>query len=94
MKYGPSPVVKNTHKPVWDYEFPRPIRWKAGDPIVIRILDYDWSSSGSGVFKFTSPAGDKLAMTMLSGTVRPSKGGPTTLVFASDFRVPTLPRPE
>ena len=94
VKYGPSPVVKNTHKPVWDYEFPRPIRWKAGDPIVIRILDYDWSSSGSGVFKFTSPAGDKLAMTMLSGTVRPFKGGPTTLVFASDFRVPTLPRPE
>ena len=41
--YGPSPVVRNTHRPIWDYTFPRPIRWKLGDPVIIRIIDYDWS---------------------------------------------------
>jgi hypothetical protein len=33
-------------------------------------------------------------MRMLSGTIRPSKGGATTLVFASDFAIPTLSKPE
>ena len=43
--YGPSPVVRNTHRPIWDYTFPRPIRWKLGDPVTIRIIDYDWSDN-------------------------------------------------
>jgi GTPase SAR1 family protein len=96
VRYGPSPVAPNSRRPIWDYEFPRPIRWKYGDPIVVRILDYDWSFSGKGhgVFRFTSPKGDKLAIRMLSGIVRPAHGGKTTLVFASDFRMPALPRPE
>lgn len=95
VKYGPSPVAPNTRDPVWDYTFPRPIRWKSGDPVVIRILDFDWSSGGTGVFRLTSPKGDPLAMRYLSGEVRPgTKPGRTMLLFASDFQVPQLPKPE
>ncbi len=91
VKYGPSPIAKDTHKPVWDYEFSRPIKWKYGEPISIRILDNDWSASG--VFTFNTAPGDKLAMKMLSGTLRPSKGGKTMLLFSSDFAVPSLTKP-
>jgi GTPase SAR1 family protein len=94
VRHGPSPVVPNSHQPKWNYRFPRAVKWKYGDPVTIRILDFDWSSSGTGVFRLNSPKGDRLAMRMLSGTVRPTHGGRTSLVFASDFKVPTLPRPE
>src|SRR5262249_22712125 len=94
VKYGPSPAVPNSHAPKWNYTFPRTIKWKYGDPVVIRILDFDWSSSGTGVLRLTSPQGSKLAMRMLSGDIRPSRGGRTHLVFASDFKVPKLPKPE
>ena len=33
-------------------------------------------------------------MRLLSGTIKPAKGGSTTLVFASDFAVPSLGKPE
>jgi hypothetical protein len=92
LEYGPSPVVRDTRRPIWDWTFPRKVRWKYGDPVSIRILDNDWSSSG--VFTLNTPAGDKLAMRMLSGSVRPSKGGQTELVFSSDFREATLPEPK
>ena len=90
--YGPSPVVPNTHRPIWDYTFPRPIRWKLGDPVTIRIIDYDWSDSVVAVLN--TRKGDPLAIRNLSGTIKAAKGGKTTLVFASDFRMPTLSRPE
>ena len=90
--HGPSPVIRDTHRPIWDYTFPRPITWKLGDPITIRIIDYDWSASE--VYTLTSRQGDPLAMRMLSGTIRPAKGGTTTLVFSSDFAIPTLSKPE
>lgn len=92
VEYGPSPVVKDTHTPIWDYTFSTPVKWKYGDPVSIRILDHDWTTTG--VFTFTTRFGDKLAMRMLSGTVRPSKGGRTELVFSSDFHEPKLPKPE
>jgi hypothetical protein len=92
VKYGPTPVAPNTHRPIWNYTFPRPITWKYGDPVVVRIIDTDWSDSG--VFRLSSPKDDPLALRYLSGELKPSKGGRTKLVFASDFRVPTLPRPE
>ena len=38
--------------------------------------------------------GDPLAMRLLSGTVKPSNGGRTSLVFESDFAPPQLSRPE
>jgi hypothetical protein len=92
VAYGPSPVIRDTHRPIWDYTFPRPIVWKLGDPITIRIIDYDWSASE--VYTLSSPHGDPLAMRMLSGTIRPAKGGATMLVFASDFAMPSLSKPE
>lgn len=92
VKHGPSPVAPNTYRPIWNYTFPRPIQWKYGDPVVVRILDTDWSDSG--VFRLTSPKDDPLAMRLLSGEVKPAKGGRTRLVFSSDFQIPTLPRPE
>ena len=92
VEYGPSPVIKDSRTPIWDHTFDTPIRWKYGDPISVRIIDHDWSASG--VFTLTSRAGDKLAMRLLSGTLRPAKGGKTELVFASDFDEPHLPAPE
>jgi GTPase SAR1 family protein len=90
--YGPSSVIRDSYRPIWDYAFPQPITWKLGDPITIRIIDYDWSASE--VYVLNSRQGDPLAMRVLSGTIKPTKGGRTTLVFASDFMIPTLSRPE
>jgi hypothetical protein len=90
--YGPSSVIRDSYRPIWDYTFPQPIIWKLGDPITIRLIDYDWSASD--VYTLHSPQGDPLAMRFLSGTIKPAKGGRTTLVFASDFAMPTLTEPE
>ena len=92
VEYGPSPVVRNTARPIWDYTFARPVHWKLGDPVTIRIIDYDWSDSVVAVIH--SRKGDPLAIRNLSGTVKMSKGGKTTLVFASSFTMPKLTRPE
>jgi GTPase SAR1 family protein len=92
VKHGPSTVIRNTSTPIWDYTFPRPIRWKLGDPVTIRILDYDWSDSV--IYTLHSRKGDPLAIRLLSGTIQPSKGGRTRLVFSSDFQMPKLTRPE
>ena len=90
--YGPSPVIRDSHRPVWDYTFAQPITWKLGDPVSVRIIDYDWSASE--VYVLNSPQGDPLAMRLLSGTIKPAKGGRTSLTFASDFQIPTLSKPE
>lgn len=92
VTHGPSSVIRDTHRPIWDYTFPRPITWKLGDPVTVRIIDYDWSASE--VYTLNSRQGDPLAMRLLSGTIKPAKGGNTTLVFSSDFTVPTLAKPE
>ncbi|HMB05169.1 MAG TPA: hypothetical protein VKP69_15705, partial [Isosphaeraceae bacterium] len=92
VEYGPSPVVRNTHRPIWDYTFPRPIRWKVGDPVTVRIIDYDWSDTT--VATLLSRKGDPLAVRNLSGTIKSSQGSKTTLVFASNFTIPQLTRPE
>lgn len=90
--YGPSSIIRDSRKPVWDYTYPKPIAWKLGDPITIRLIDYDWSASE--VYILTSRPGDPLAIRLLTGTIRPSKGGRTTLVFSSDFQMPRLTEPE
>ena len=92
VEYGPSPTMKDTRRPIWDWPAPRPVRWKYGDPVTVRIVDHDWSDSG--VYTLKTPPGEKLAMKMLSGTLKPSKGGTTELVFTSDFRIPQLPKPQ
>ncbi|WP_165070759.1 TRAFAC clade GTPase domain-containing protein [Paludisphaera rhizosphaerae] len=90
--YGPSPVIPNTTRPIWDYTYSQPIVWKYGDPITIRITDYDWSASEIAVLH--SRQGDPLAMRLLSNTIKLAKGGATSLTFTSDFAMPTLARPE
>ncbi len=90
--YGPSSVIRDSYHPIWDYTYAQPITWKLGDPITIRLIDYDWSASE--VYTLNSRQGDPLAIRLLSGTVKPSKGGKTTLVFASDFTMPKLSEPE
>lgn len=90
--YGPSSVIRDTHKPIWDYTFPRPINWKLGDTVTVRIIDYDWTASE--IYTLNSRPGEPLAMRLLSGTIRPAKGGATSLVFSSDFTIPVLSRPE
>lgn len=92
VTYGPSPVVPNTHRPVWDYSFSRPIMWKLGDPVTIKLIDYDWSDSV--VYTLTSRKGDPLAIRNISGITQSSKGGRTSIVFASDFSLPRLSVPE
>jgi hypothetical protein len=91
VTYGPSPVVPNTHTPIWDYTFSRPICWKLGDPVTIRVIDYDWSDSV--VVVLNSRKGDPLALRNLSGTLKFAQGGKTSLVFTSDFVIPTLRPP-
>jgi len=90
--YGPSPVVSNTTRPIWDYTFAQPVVWKYGDPITIRVIDYDWSASEVAVLH--SRQGDPLAMRLLDNTIKLAKGGGTTLTFTSDFAMPALARPE
>ena len=92
VKHGPSPVIPNTHRPIWDYAFAQPIRWKTGDPITVSIIDRDWSDSV--VFTLKSRKDDPLSIRLISGTIKPSSGGKTTLVFASDFAMPDLARPD
>ena len=93
VSYGPSPVIRNNYQPIWDYTFSRPIRWKLGDPVTVKVIDHGYWSDAT-VVVLGSKKGDPLALRMLSDTIRPTKGGTTTIVFASDFKVPELPRPE
>ncbi|APW62144.1 TRAFAC clade GTPase domain-containing protein [Paludisphaera borealis] len=90
--HGPSPIIHNSYRPIWDSTFPRPIVWKFGDPITVRVIDYDWSASELAVFH--SRQGDPLAMRILAGTIKLASGGATSLTFSSDFAVPTLTRPD
>jgi hypothetical protein len=89
VRYGPSQVVKNQYSPDWDYEFPRPIRWKRGDAVHIRVYDHDyWKRK---VVEIASDDDDPLAIRLLSGE---AWSGPNHLTFESDFALPTLPRIE
>ena len=92
VAYGPSPVIRNNYQPIWDYTFPRPVRWKLGDPVAVRVIDHGYWSNSTPI-TLNSKKGDPLALRMLSETIKPTKGGTTTLVFASDFKVPELPKP-
>ena len=86
-------LSRDSHRPIWDYTFSRPIRWKLGDPVTVKVIDHGYWSDAT-VVTLSSKKGDPLAMKMLSDTIKPTKGGATTLVFASDFKIPELPKPE
>ena len=91
--YGPSPVVRDTHRPIWDYTFPRPDPLEAGRPghhpdhrlrlVRHRGLHPQQPPGRPPGHAASSPAPSSRA-----------KGGATTLVFASDFAMPTLSKPE
>jgi hypothetical protein len=87
IRYGPSPVIANRYDPDWDYEFPRRIRWKFGDPVVIRVHDHDyWKRL---VLEITSDPSDPLApFHLLNGE---TASGNHWVRFQSDFVLPTLP---
>jgi hypothetical protein len=89
VRYGPSTIVANRYDPDWDYEFPRRIRWKLGDPVRIRVTDHKyWSRQ---VVEIGSEEGDPLAMRLLSGD---AWSGPNRITFESDFAMPKLPKIE
>jgi hypothetical protein len=86
VRYGPSNIVVNRYDPDWNYEFNRPVRWKLGDKVVIRVTDHDWRDRV--VVEIASAAGDPLGMRLLAGEAH---SGPNRLTFESDFAMPTLP---
>jgi hypothetical protein len=86
VKHGPSSFYKNRYDPEWDYEYPRRIRWKLGDPVTIRVIDNDWRKRV--VMEISSADGDPLAMRLLTGEVW---SGNNRVTFESDFRMPVLP---
>ncbi|MBY0523733.1 MAG: GTPase domain-containing protein [Gemmataceae bacterium] len=89
VRYGPSSIVVNRYDPDWDYEFPRRIRWKLGDPVTIRVNDHTWKDRV--VVEFASASGDPLAIKMLSGE---NMCGANRITFESDFAMPTMPKIE
>jgi hypothetical protein len=89
IRYGPSTICYNRYDPEWDYEFPRRIRWKMGDAIVIRVTEHSWSDRL--VVEIASDENDPLSLRLLAGEV--SAGG-HWLKFESDFALPVLPKIE
>ena len=85
--YGPSSVIRDSYQPIWDYTYAQPITWKLGDPVTIRLIDYDWSASE--VYTLHSRQGDPLAIRLLSGTIKPAKGGKTTLCLPPTSSCPS-----
>ncbi|MBI1322624.1 hypothetical protein GC170_05505 [bacterium] len=90
VRYGPSPIVKNSAKPIWDWTMPKPVVWKMGDPVSVQITDHDWWDSP--VDSYRSKSTDSLALKAFGGTIKCENG--SRLTFATDFVVPELPKPE
>jgi hypothetical protein len=88
-RYGPSPVVLRRYDPEWEYEFPRKVRWKLGDPVRVRVTEHCWSPRV--VAEFASDDGDPLGLKMLTGQIW---SGPNSLTFECDFALPKLPNIE
>jgi hypothetical protein len=89
VHHGPSTIVKRSYDPEWNYEFPRPVRWKLGDSVRIRVTDhYYWRRQ---VVEIASDDNDLLAMRLLSGEVH---SGSNMVTFSSDFAMPKLPKIE
>jgi hypothetical protein len=86
IRHGPSTIVRNSWSPEWDYEFPRRVCWKLGDPVRILVTDHDYRRRV--VLDLVSAEGDALAMSWLTGDVCV---GENRLTFASDFALPVLP---
>lgn len=87
VRYGPSGFIKNHYNPRWNYEFPRPVRWKMGDRVRVIVKDHDFW--GRTVLDHTSDEKDMLSMRLLNGALQV---GGHTLWFKADFEVPSLPK--
>jgi hypothetical protein len=89
VRYGPSTIVARSYNPEWDYEFPRKVRWKLGQPVRIVVTDnYYWKRR---IAEYNSEDDDKLAMRMLGGEIG---SGEYRLTFESDFAMPKMPKIE
>lgn len=89
VRYGPSTICYNRNDPEWDFEFPRRVRWKLGDAVVVRVTDHNWSDKV--VMEAGSEPGDPLALRLLTGEVH---AGGHRVQFSSDFALPVLPKIE
>jgi hypothetical protein len=88
VRYGPSTIVKSSYDPAWDYEFPRPVRWKMGDVVKVRVSDhYYWRRQ---LFEFGSND-DPFGLRLLNGELT---AGSSWLRLECDFSVPAMPAVE
>jgi hypothetical protein len=86
VRHGPSTITVNSYTPRWEYEFPRRVRWKLGDPIRIIVTDHDyWDRT---IIDVSSSEGDPLALGLLNEEI---SVGASRLVFTTDFTMPALP---
>jgi hypothetical protein len=86
VRHGPSTIVRNRYDPQWDYEFPRPVRWKLGDPVRVRVYDHDYYRRL--VVDIPSAPDDPFALRLLNGE---TYAGPNSVFLETDFAVPVLP---
>jgi len=84
VRYGPSSIVFNSYDPEWNYEFPRPIRWRLGDRVIVRVTEHSWKDR----LVLEADDAEPLALRLLTGEVWI---GENRLTFESDFAVPALP---
>jgi hypothetical protein len=89
VRYGPSTIVRNRYDPEWNFEYPRRIRWKMGDPVRLWVTEHSWKDHV--VMEVASADGEPFAMKLLSGEVW---SGQNHITFESDFALPTLPNIE
>ncbi len=89
VRYGPSNITVNQYDPTWNYEFNRPVRWKLGDKVIVRVTDHDWKDRV--VVEIASSDDDPLGMRLLGGE---ANSGANRLTFESDFALPVLPKIE
>jgi hypothetical protein len=89
VRYGPSTIVYNRYDPEWNYEYPRRVRWKLGDPVRIRVTEHSWKDRV--VLDVGSAEGDPVGLKLLTGDVWSDKNHVT---FESDFALPVLPNIE
>lgn len=89
IRYGPSTIVANKYQPQWDYEFPRPVRWKLGDSVRILATDHDWKDRV--IFDVASDENDPYALRLLNGGIY---HGENTIWLECNFAVPELPAVE
>lgn len=89
VRYGPSAIAMNRYDPEWNYEFPRRIRWKLGDTVVVRVKEHSWGDKT--MVELWSADNDPLAMRLLTGEAAINDH---RITFASDFALPVLPKIE